>query len=205
MNTIAWLLVLSGALLLRQVSTGRAGNIREDFSAGLTSFLEGDWAKLSEVSARRGENITPIEPLPTDGTSTPIPTSDSAGSVIAKMRELAAAANYRYGWGKTGPNSYDCSGLVYVAMRDLGIYNGVRFTTQTFPLFAAKVVDPVNGPQIGDIVLWQKASGGHMGIVTGNDRMFSALSTLSGIKESAISATTKQKGVQPTYWRITDG
>lgn len=202
MNTIAWLLVLSGALLLRQVGTGRAGNLREDFSAGLTSFLKGDWTSLSEVSSRRGENITPIEPLPTDGTTTPIPTSDNATTLIAKMKTLAAAANYRYEWGKTGPATYDCSGLVYAALRDLGIYKGVRFTTSTFPLFTAKIFDSVSGPQIGDIVLWQKATGGHMGIVTGPDRMFSALSTRSGIKESAISGTTKEKGVQPTYWRL---
>lgn len=205
MQTLAWILILAGGLLFRQVATGRAGSIREDFTEGFTAFVSGDTAKLGEVAARRGKNITPVaepETLDTQGASTPVPVGPSSTALIAEMRKLGAEAGGNYQWGGTNSSTgYDCSGLVYRAMRNLGIYKGARFTTATFPLFAATVVNPVQGPQIGDIVLWQRLNGGHMGIVIGKDRMYSALSERHGIIESKISS---ERGT-PSYWRVVNG
>ena len=82
-------------------------------------------------------------------------------------------------------------------MKNLGFYSGPRFTTMTFgpSMLASKKADKVSSPQPGDIVNWSTR---HMGIVVSADRMFSALSTRSGITESAISS---EKGT-PEYWRI---
>lgn len=205
MQTLAWILLLAGGLLIRQVSTGRAGNVLEDFSDGFTAFVSGDWGALSEVSARRGSNNEVVSVLPAGSADavggSPVPAGTAGGggtALIAEMRKLGSAANNRYVFGATGPQAYDCSGLVWRAMRNTGIYNGARFTTATFPFMAGQVVTQAPSGNVGDVVLWRRGATGHMGVVIGPDRMFSALSSQWGIRESTISA---EKGT-PSYWRI---
>ncbi len=206
MQTLAWILLLTGGLLIRQVTAGRAGNTLEDFSDGFTAFVSGDWTGLSAVAARRGSNnevvsVPSVTETPITVGGSPVVGGNGGTELITEMRKLATAANNRYILGTQGPNSYDCSGLVWRAMRNIGAYKGVRFTTATFPFMAGSAVTQVPNPQVGDIVLWAKTAGrafGHMGVVIGQDRMFSALSSSWGIRESPISA---EKGT-PSYWRL---
>lgn len=201
MNTVGWILLLAGALLVRQVSTGRASNIREDFRDFFVALVSGDSAAIQQIGTRRGVSlpaILPATPVDTAAVSNGSNTASSGrgGSVITEARRLAAQANYRYVWGSTGPNGYDCSGLIWRAVYNLGIYKGIRFTTATagyiFPKFATVTTDP----QVGDIVVWPTH---HMGLVIGPDRMFSAENSKDGIRESTISGFRPEK---PVYWRI---
>lgn len=178
---------------------GRTSELKTDASDFITAVLNGKDVK--EIAARRGTNIdaTISEPGSAGGTDlVDGPISNSGGAVLREAQRLGAAANNRYVWGSTGPMGYDCSGLVWKAMRNTGVYTGIRFTTGTFPVLATSrgFASKVSTPGAGDIVLWS----GHMGIVAGPDLMYNAASKKSGIRMSSISG----HGGTPSYWRIKD-
>lgn len=199
MTTIAWLFIITAAVLVRQVSKGRGSDLPEDLKDFLLALLSGDTALMGEVAARTGEGTTATV-VDVTGTSVDDMVKEvGAGSVngvalLAEARKLGKAANNRYGWGSTGPLTYDCSGLVWRACKNIGVYTGIRFTTYTFRVQAKGWANEVSKPMVGDIVLWS----GHMGIVSGANKMYSALSTKHGIIESSIST---HRGT-PSYWRI---
>jgi cell wall-associated NlpC family hydrolase len=83
-----------------------------------------------------------------------------------------------YLWGGTGPDAFDCSGLVMMAYRAAGI-NIARTSQQQWvteqPVPAAQV-------QPGDLVFFAGADGtttspGHVGLVIGNGKMIEAYAT----------------------------
>jgi cell wall-associated NlpC family hydrolase len=83
-----------------------------------------------------------------------------------------------YQWGATGPDAYDCSGLVMMAYRAAGI--DIARTSQaqwvTEPRVPASQVEP------GDLVFFAGADGtptspGHVGLVIGNGEMIEAYAT----------------------------
>jgi len=113
---------------------------------------------------------------------------------VATARKLGAAGNV-YVLGATGPNSYDCSGLIYRTLVNLGIYNGQRFSTRNFIALSSHIASPVSSPAVGDIVLWVAA---HIGIVTGPDTFYSAYSPARGILDTSIS---RFPGT-PRYYRL---
>lgn len=130
----------------------------------------------------------------TGGTSASAAVGVSAGdgSLLSTAVALGTAAGNTYQWGATGPDAYDCSGLVWTAMKQLG-YTGRRFNTATFAL--SKAGTRVATPATGDVVLW---TGHHMGIVSGTDQFYSAKSALLGIGYAKISTWSV---MTPSYWR----
>jgi cell wall-associated NlpC family hydrolase len=83
-----------------------------------------------------------------------------------------------YLWGGTGPDAFDCSGLVMMAYRAAGI--GIARTSEqqwaTLPHVPASQVLP------GDLVFFAGADGtpispGHVGLVIGNGQMIEAYAT----------------------------
>lgn len=200
MESLAWVLILSSALIGRQVIVGRASNLRQDTHDFFLAAFRGDGAALSEVSKRRGKSSAQVasDALTTSSPNTSIAGAQAGTALIAEMKKLASAANNHYRWGAIGPDAYDCSGLVWRACKNLNLYSGPRFVTSTFGAVSkgfAEVVPIPELPQPGDVCVWPIR---HMGVVVGKDRMFSALSTKAGITESSISA---ESGT-PTYYRI---
>lgn len=199
MTTIAWLFIICAVVMIRQVTKGRADKLPEDLRDFMLALLSGDNAAMKEVASRTGDTLTPSEAVTPTGTGTGNGVvggnaSDNGVALLTEARKLGAAAGNRYVWGATGPNGYDCSGLVWRAARNIGVYKGVRFTTYTFRVQSKGWAQEVKSPAVGDIVLWT----GHMGIVSGPDKMYNALSRNSGILESSIS---KHSGT-PSYWRV---
>lgn len=208
MSTVGILAILIGAWFVRQVAVGRVKETRTDATDTLNAVLgNGD---IKEIMSRRGSSVTPFGNA-TTGSPTPVGGGDvttvnglantgsnAGGAVLREARRLGGAAKNRYVYGATGPNAYDCSGLVWRALRNTGVYTGMRFTTYTFPTLAVSrgFATRVTAPAVGDIVLWS----GHMGIVSGKDKMYNAASSKSGIRESSISG----HGGTPTYWRLKD-
>jgi len=208
------LLILAGGLLIRQLATGRALNIPEDFRDSFTALTRGDFGTISEVAARRGDLIDGIIPAETGyaalaGTSLTatgvtdsnlVAAQESAGvnPLVATAQALASKANNRYVLGTSGTKSYDCSGLAWRTLYETGVYKGPRFTTETFESVARSFATRVNDPRPGDIVIWP---GKHMGIVSGKDRTFNALNSKKGIVDSSISGISKGLGT-PHYWRL---
>lgn len=197
--------MLGGVLLARQIVTGRVLETPQDLKDITLAVLSGDFAALSSTLAQRGNNLPPdVSGTVAAGTSggqalsgllnNPTTSSD----LLAKCVELGQAAK-GYILGGVGPNYYDCSGLVWRAMKDLDIYTGPRFTTHTFVAAMGGRVKRVTTPAVGDVVLWPAH---HMGVVSGPDKMYSAMSPSSGIGYGTISASAPSLGGNPSYYRL---
>lgn len=212
MTAFGWVLILLGALFVRQAAIGRAVDLPGDTSDAFTDLVRGDWDGLAEVTGRRGESV----PLPASagavedpgafgsgsggfgGSFGSAPTSPTVagGSLVSEMQRLAKGANYRYVWGATGPNGYDCSGLVWRAMKNLGIFTGSRFTTSSWNNVAPDIARRVDVPAAGDVVNWP---GQHMGVYIGGGKMYAAKSARSGIGTQDVASARRST---PDYWRL---
>lgn len=75
-----------------------------------------------------------------------------------------------YVWGATGPDSFDCSGLVQYTLKQMGKsfphYSGDQFNSST----------AVSDPKAGDLAFFGDGGSQHVGIYSGNGKMFSAMS-----------------------------
>jgi peptidoglycan DL-endopeptidase CwlO len=112
-------------------------------------------------------------------------TAGGVPAITAPDQAVATAIAYAeqqlgkpYQWGATGPDAFDCSGLVMMAYRAAGI--DIARTSQaqwaTEPRVAASQVQP------GDLVFFVGADGtptspGHVGLVIGNGKMIEAYAT----------------------------
>ena len=104
----------------------------------------------------------------------------------------------RYVWGSTGPNSFDCSGLVqYVYKNALG--KNIPRTSYEQSKFG-KAVDKKD-LQVGDLVFFDTMGKGrvsHVGMYVGNNEFVHAANEKSGIKKSKLTGyyETHYKGAR---------
>jgi len=193
MNAIGYFLILIALVLARGMSRGRMiGDEFGDLSDAFKAAISGDFTTLRTVFSRVGN--------PTD-VSTNNSAATSSGNLLSAMHQLGDGKTYAL--GASGPNSYDCSGLVWKALGAIGAYKGLRFTSLSFPAQCSSFATVTTSPQVGDIVRWYDylRATGHLGVVDGPDSVFSALSPASGIKSMSISGLTAAKGA-PTYYRL---
>lgn len=188
---------------MRQVMAGRVKETPDDLRDIAVAVVNGDFDALTSVLSQRGENVSPdvsgtVAASDTSGDTT-LPTVVS-GALLAECVKLGSAAR-GYRLGATGPDYYDCSGLVWRAMKNLGMYEGPRFTTSTFVRAVGNTFSQVQSPSSGDIVLW---SGKHIGVVSGPDKMYSAMSPSSGIGYGSISGSNGYFGRTATFYRTTN-
>jgi cell wall-associated NlpC family hydrolase len=221
-TTLAWLFILAGILTARQVSRGRVMNISQDLGDAFIAVASGDTDALGEVLTRRGEDSAPtaadlavykLTQGVTEGlTTATVSIGDGIGDAFTQLADgvnnLAIVAvtlgskAKGYRWAATGPDYYDCSGLMWRACQGIG-FTGVRFTTSTIGASSQfKRISPpgMQGPgvtaaTINDIVVWPTH---HMGVITGPDKFYSARSVKSGIGESKISSF---RNSTPVYYR----
>ena len=193
---VGYLFLIVGFVLARQVAVGRVGEIPGDAKELALAFLSNDMVTVKEVLSRRGENV-PVGELG----SAPTGTHPDNAILNEAMRLGNAAQGYRL--GATGPDYYDCSGLVWRAMKNLGMYDGARFVTATFATVANRQGwKQVSSPAAGNIILWP---GKHMGISTGGDGMYSARSVAKGIGESTVSGDSGYFGSSPMFYATQAG
>lgn len=129
--------------------------------------------------------------------------SETSGSVVTGNSALGnKVANYAmskkgcpYVWGATGPNRFDCSGLVIWSLKQAGISVSGRPTTKTMISMGQGVSK--SNIQTGDIILFSnngKASGvHHVGIYIGNNKMVHAPHTGDVVKVADLSYSYWQK------------
>lgn len=194
MNTIGYLLIFFGGLAIRQLSRGRAMDIGKDLGDAWIAIATGDGAALKEIADRSG-NALDTGPIVGSAANGDTGAGTPATGLVAEMEKLGKAAK-GYRLGSTGPDYYDCSGLVWRAVKNLGYYNGIRFTTATYaPAFAGWTTKIANA-EAGDIVVWPTH---HMGVVTGANTFYSARNKKVGIKEGNIRGFS---GIKPVYYRV---
>jgi cell wall-associated NlpC family hydrolase len=105
--------------------------------------------------------------------------------VMAPNQAVATAIAYAeqqlgkpYLWGGTGPDAFDCSGLVMMAYRAAGV--DIARTSQV--QWTTEQQIPASQVQPGDLVFFAGADGtptspGHVGLVIGNGQMIEAFAT----------------------------
>ncbi len=112
-------------------------------------------------------------------------TAGGVPQVMAPNQAVATAIAYAeqqlgkpYQWGATGPDAFDCSGLVMMAYRAAGI--DIARTSQV--QWTTEHQIPASQAQPGDLVFFAGADGtptspGHVGLVIGNGQMIEAYAT----------------------------
>ncbi|GAA0407213.1 hypothetical protein Acor_50850 [Acrocarpospora corrugata] len=111
--------------------------------------------------------------------------------IVAKILDYALEQRGKpYRWGGTGPDAYDCSGIIYMAYRNAGL-SIPRTTFGQWP-FGEKI-EP-GDEQAGDLVFFNSGPGtsatnpGHVGMIVSPGKMIEARCTLCG----PIKVTTYQ-------------
>jgi cell wall-associated NlpC family hydrolase len=127
------------------------------------------------------------------------PLVDAAPSdVVAEIMRYALAQRGKpYLWGGTGPDAFDCSGVIYAAYRSAGL-SIPRTTFGQWP-FGVKVLDGQEQP--GDLVFFNSGPGtsptspGHVGLVVSKGKMLEARCRLCGpIKVTSYEARAGRVG-----------
>jgi cell wall-associated NlpC family hydrolase len=131
-------------------------------------------------------------------------TTGSVSTVAAPNQAVATAIAYAqdqigkpYLFGGTGPDAFDCSGLVMMAYRTAGI-NIARTSEEQW---ATEQRVPASQVQPGDLVFFAGADGtttspGHVALVIGNGEMIEAYATGFPIRISTYGKPTSAPGDQ---------
>jgi cell wall-associated NlpC family hydrolase len=108
-----------------------------------------------------------------------------------------------YVWGAQGPNSYDCSGLVYAAYKKAGLTSPSWSRLNAALFFVASKRVPLASLQPGDLVFWSYNGTvqaiHHIAIYAGNDMVWEARNTRAGLKFSSIYG---MDGLMPSGGRV---
>lgn len=126
--------------------------------------------------------------------------SDDGGSINATGL-LKAAERYgeghRYVWGATGPNTFDCSGLVMYTLKKAYGINYPHFSGSQYNM--TRHISKAQA-HMGDLVFWGAGGSDHVGIYAGGNKYFSAESPSQGIHMNTLDSVVG-KG-RPLFGRI---
>jgi peptidoglycan DL-endopeptidase CwlO len=131
-----------------------------------------------------------------------VSTADVAGAGQPPNKTVATAIAFAeaqlgkpYLFGGTGPDAFDCSGLVMMAYRAAGVY--IPRTSQQQWAWGPQV--PASQVEPGDLVFFAGADGttaspGHVGLVIGHDKMVEAYATGFPIRVSSFGDAAAAPG-----------
>jgi peptidoglycan DL-endopeptidase CwlO len=126
------------------------------------------------------------------------------GSALIPNQAMAMVIGFARGqigkpylWGGTGPDAFDCSGLVMMAYRAAGI--GIPRTSEDQWTWGPRV--PPGHEEPGDLVFFAGADGtttspGHVGLVIGHNLMIEAYATGFPIRISSFGTPSSPAGDQ---------
>jgi cell wall-associated NlpC family hydrolase len=163
-------------------------------------------ALLEEARAREATQVTGQSRVWRAGGPTGVSTSRSTEEMRSKAVEFAkrqVLAGKPYVWGDEGPNSFDCSGLVYAAYRSAGLGwpNWDRLNSALYYRYVKQI--PLSEMEPGDLLFYSYDGSTtkihHISIYAGNEMMWEARSTKSGLKFSNIYS---MPGLMPYAGRV---
>ncbi len=138
------------------------------------------------------------------------PTGKSTSRTTEAMRMQAVEfakrqvlAGKPYVWGDEGPNSFDCSGLVYAAYRSAGLGWPIwdRLNSGLYYTYTKQI--PLAEMEPGDLIFYSYngtiSAIHHMSIYAGNGMMWEARSTKTGLRYSNIYSVP---GMMPYAGRV---
>lgn len=121
-------------------------------------------------------------------TNTPSTTPQNPASQGSKAEQIISLARQQLGkpyvYGATGPNSFDCSGLVQYVYRQAGVNLPRTAAQQSNQEYSVSM----NNLQPGDLLFWgNPGSAYHVGIYTGNGKTLFAPQPGQTVKEQPMS------------------
>jgi cell wall-associated NlpC family hydrolase len=180
--------------------------VQENVSGAIFAYNHSDsyvQLVLSYASAYSsgGYTVTPVTvanvPSCIPGVNTAADTDGQVpNNTVATAIDFAEAQLGKpYQWGATGPDAFDCSGLVMMAYRAAGVY--IPRTSQQQWLWGPQV--PASQVEPGDLVFFAGADGtpaapGHVGLVIGHNEMIEAYAAGFPIRVSAFGDSAAPPG-----------
>ena len=163
-------------------------------------------AILEEARANEATKVSGQSKIWKGGGPSGVSASRTTEAVRLKAVEFAkrqVLAGKPYVWGDEGPNSFDCSGLVYAAYKSTGLGwpNWDRLNSGLYYTYTKQI--PLSEMQPGDLLFYSYdgtiSKIHHMSIYAGNEMMWEARSTKSGLKYSNIYS---MPGMMPYAGRV---
>jgi cell wall-associated NlpC family hydrolase len=163
-------------------------------------------AILEEARANEATKVSGQSKIWKTGGPTGVSASRTTEAIRLKAVEFAkrqVLAGKPYVWGSEGPNSFDCSGLVYAAYKSAGLGwpNWDRLNSGLYYTYTKQI--PLSEMQPGDLLFYSykgtTSTIHHISIYAGNDMMWEARSTASGLKYSSIYSID---GLMPYAGRV---
>ncbi|WP_028805362.1 C40 family peptidase [Streptomyces sp. 142MFCol3.1] len=131
-------------------------------------------AAASEAASRSSERTT-LSASASTSTNVSAPASGSVATVVAFLKAQVGDA---YVMGGTGPNAWDCSGLVQAAFKQVGV--DLPRVSQDQSTSGTPV--SLSNLQVGDILYWGSAgSAYHVGVYIGNGQYLDAANPSKGV------------------------
>ena len=163
-------------------------------------------AILEEARANEATKVSGQSKIWKGGGPSGVSASRTTEAVRLKAVEFAkrqVLAGKPYVWGDEGPNTFDCSGLVYAAYKSAGLGwpNWDRLNSGLYYTYTKQI--PLSEMQPGDLLFYSYdgtiSKIHHMSIYAGNEMMWEARSTKSGLKYSNIYS---MPGMMPYAGRV---
>ena len=163
-------------------------------------------AILEETRANEATKVTGQSKIWRTGGPTGVSASRTTEAMRLKAVEFAkrqVLSGKPYVWGDEGPNAFDCSGLVYAAYKSAGLGwpNWDRLNSGLYYTYTKQI--PLSEMQPGDLLFYSYdgtiSKIHHMSIYAGNEMMWEARSTKSGLKYSNIYS---MPGMMPYAGRV---
>jgi cell wall-associated NlpC family hydrolase len=130
-----------------------------------------------------------VKPKPAPSRAATWGSAKASGARARVVQVALAQRGDRYVSGGTGPNAFDCSGLVRYAYRVAGVsgkLGGGHSASAMYAWGKANGLTSRSNPRVGDVVIW--GSGSHAGIYIGGGRVISALNSRQGIRVTGLHA-----------------
>ena len=163
-------------------------------------------ALLEEARANEATKVSGQSKIWKGGGPTGVSASRTTEAVRLKAVEFAkrqVLSGKPYVWGDEGPNSFDCSGLVYAAYKSAGLGwpNWDRLNSALYYRYVKQI--PLSEMQPGDLLFYSYDGSTskihHISIFAGDEMMWEARSTKSGLKYSNIYS---MPGMMPYAGRV---
>ncbi|GGN86174.1 glycoside hydrolase [Streptomyces albiflavescens] len=131
-------------------------------------------AAAAQAASRSSERTT-LSASASTSSNVSAPASGSVATVIAFLKAQVGDA---YVMGGTGPNAWDCSGLVQAAFKQVGV--DLPRVSQDQSTAGTPV--SLSNVQVGDILYWGSAgSAYHVGVYIGNGQYLDAANPSKGV------------------------
>jgi cell wall-associated NlpC family hydrolase len=169
----------------------------------LDSYVQ-DVLSWASTYSNGGFTVSGVAPGSNGGSSGSCTGTSQLDALVAPNSAVSTVISFAqqqigkpYLWGGTGPDSFDCSGLVMMAYRAAGIF--IPRTSQEQWKWGPQV--PASQVEPGDLVFFAGSDGtmtapGHVGLVIGNGQMIEAYATGFPIRISTYGKPNSAGGLQ---------